>query len=121
MALALRYAEPPTEVLQQLNVASIVGEYAVAKPENDFHCGTITLEKDETGGEFLMWKNAAGVSWRLSPDLPNAVLNTGPDDPYFEAGSRKFTLVLPRGSNGEFLPQIDAFRFNGTEYLRQQE
>jgi len=123
MAVALRYSSPSEEVLKRLALASVVGEYVRIPPENDFHRGTISLEKDQDGRDRLRWTNAAGVSWTLKPDLTKGVLETGPDNPYFKNGgsSKAFTLMLARDGEGNFLPQIQSFTFGRGEYVRQRK
>ena len=80
------------------------------------------MAKDTDGRDVFRWTNAAGVSWRLEPELHNGVLVTGPDNPYFKNGgdSRQFTLVLPLDAEGNFLPEVHSFRFKGEEYVRQR-
>jgi hypothetical protein len=121
MAVALRYAAPPADVLERLDAAGIVGEYVRPAPDNEYHRGTISMAKDTDGRNVFRWTNAAGVSWRLEPELYNGALVTGPDNPYFKNGSRgrQFTLVLPLDAEGNFLPEVHSFRFNGDEYVRQ--
>lgn len=125
MAVALRYAGPSAEVLRGIALEDIAGEYVRNPAENDYHKGRITIEKDKNGKQSLRWTNAANVTWKLTPDLPNGVLNTGPDNPYFkdaqDDGPRVFRLVLPRGADGEFQSQVRAFKFSGDEYVRQRK
>lgn len=123
MAVALRYAAPPEDVLKRLDIAGIVGEYVRPAPENEYHRGTISIANDTDGRNVFRWTNAAGLSWRLEPDLDNGVLVTGPDNPYFKngGGGRQFTLVLRCDAEGHFLPEVHAFRFNGDEYVRQRK
>jgi len=113
-----------SEKLERLNVADIVGEYEHFNemPINDWHRGNISMEKDQAGRDVLRWTNAAGVSWQLNPDLPNGVLNTGPDNPYIDHRAyRVFSLVLSRDGNGEYLPQVRSFKFGNMEFVRKSD
>lgn len=48
------------------------------------------------------------------------MLVTGADNPYFKEGpfSRAFRLVLRRDADGNYLPEVVGFRFNGELYSR---
>jgi serine/threonine protein kinase/formylglycine-generating enzyme required for sulfatase activity len=116
---------PSAEVLKRLKLSDIVGHYADKQSTNDWHRGAISETKDKEGKDVLRWTNAAGKSWQLTPDLPNGVLNTGPDNPYFnnfnDVATRVFTLELSRDGNGEYLPQVQSFRFGGAEFVRKSD
>ena len=112
----LRDSAPPVQtqvmptvpqVLPQITVAMVPGGYQQNPVQNDWHMGSIV--PDGTG---LRWTNKAGASWRLTTDLPNQRLLTGPDNPYYAQGHREFKLVI---SNG----QITGFQFGGGTYLRE--
>jgi len=96
-----------------LSVASLAGRYQRDPVENGYHSGVI-----QTGP--LRWSNDAGRSWRLTPDVANGVLLTGPDNPYndTEAG-RAFRIVLRRGPDGDYLPEVAGFLFQGELYVRE--
>lgn len=113
----LLYAGPSDDVLAQISVADLLGEYRHEPEQNGWHRGTI---KAEPNGQ-LRWTNAAGATWLLTPDLANGRLNTGPDCPYYRDGAgRYFTIVLKRDENGRHLPEVAGFSFNGGLYLQLQ-
>ena len=62
--------------------------------QNEWHIGSI--EQNDQGE--LHWVNKAGVSWRLTPDIANQRLLTGPDNPYYEQGVREFNLIISEQS-----------------------
>jgi hypothetical protein len=111
--VALRYAAPPRELYLKVGVAGLAGRYRRDPVENGYHHGVIQTKP-------LRWSNDAGKSWRLSQDLAHGVLLTGPDNPYYdtEAG-RAFRIVLRRGPDGDYLPEVAGFQFNGEMYVRE--
>jgi hypothetical protein len=121
LTVALRYAAAPADVLRKITKEAVVGEYHRVPVENNFHRGTISATPDDSGRPKLSWKNAAGVSWSLVPELATGSLATGPDNPYFKKGqaARSFVLILERDADGNYLPRVRGFRFNNEEYVRQ--
>jgi hypothetical protein len=110
--VALRYAAPPKELFLKLTVSSFAGRYRRDPVENGYHQGVIQAPP-------LRWSNDAGRSWRLTPDLANGVLLTGPDNPYYDSESgRTLRIVLRRGPDGDYLPEVAGFEFNGELYSR---
>ena len=84
----------------------MVGEYeaenyaivGVTKP-NDWHFGNITIEQRDKKGAptVLRFKNRAGKSWLLFPDLNEGVLRTSQDNPYYHnnyGGWRNYEILL---------------------------
>ena len=63
-------------VQPQFTIAMVLGEYRFHPFQNNWHIGWI--ERDGAG---LRWRNKAGAKWRLTPDLANKRLRTGPDTP----------------------------------------
>ena len=65
----------------------MVGDYEVQEVTNpgDWHFGTITIEERNKQGcpVVLRWKNKAGKTWLLFPDLVEGVLRTSQDNPYY--------------------------------------
>lgn len=121
---ALRYASPSEELLGKLTVEMLRGKYVREPIENEWHQGVIewdtTSVKDPA--RTLRWINAAGRQWRLTPDLRHGALATGADNPYFNYGpaSRVFGIVLRRDADGNYLPEVMGFSFNGELYSRKR-
>jgi len=98
-------------------------EYRRHPVENDWHQGWIEPQgADSAGRPLLRWRNAAGVSWTLRPDLRAGRLRCAADDPHFGpqhphgADSR----ILPRRDpSGDWRPEIAGFRFLGGTYTRE--
>ena len=65
----------------------MVGDYEAqeSKNMNDWHFGNITIEERNKQGcpVVLRWKNKAGKTWLLFPDLVEGVLRTSLDNPYY--------------------------------------
>lgn len=55
------------------------------------------IDRDSAG---FFWKNAAGVSWRLSLDADQRAMTTGSDNPYFQFGKKFNFISLPQESTG---------------------
>jgi hypothetical protein len=113
--VALRYAPPPKELFAKIAPAMLRGKYRCEPLLNKWLEGVID------GDAQLRWTNAAGVSWALKPDLKNGVLETDADNPYYyrnPADGRSFRIVLRRGSDGDYLPEVAGFRFQGVFYAR---
>jgi hypothetical protein len=99
----------------------IAGEYRSDPLENAWLKGVIELGKKP--GESWRWRNEAGVSWRLDPDLKNGILNTATDNPYYRRkpdNGRMFRIVLRRGPDGEYMPEVAGFQFLGAFYRKVQ-
>lgn len=89
-----------------------------------WHVGVI--DEDNNG---LFWRNAAGVSWRLTPDLANARLETGLSNPYYANGRHFQLLGLPNstpspadckvlsftGTGGAGFPKTSFFSYGKSE------
>ena len=103
---------PQNDLLAKLTVDMLTGSYRRDPLENDWHHGTIATDP-------LRWTNDAGVSWRLTPDLVHGLLQTGPDNLYYNTGpGRVFYVILRSGPAGDYLPAVDGFQFNGEFYRR---
>lgn len=74
--------------------------------QNDWHIGS--LVQDASG---LSWRNKAGSVWKLTSDLAQLKLHTGPDNPYYAQGQRDIGIVV---SNG----QLAGININGAFYAR---
>lgn len=95
-----------------MNVHNVIGTYRRVPVESGWHTGSLVLAPGP--GERLVWTNAAGVSWTLTPDLPNQQLITGPDNPYRRWGGLDAdTFTLSFQGN-----QLVGFRFNNELYER---
>ena len=91
-----------------LDAAALVGDYQRNPVENDWHKGRLSAGANNT----LVWTNAAGVSWKLTPDLANKALRTGADNPYLDQGIKDFAVELKDG-------KVAGFRFNDELYERR--
>jgi hypothetical protein len=117
---SLRYRGPDGDDFGRLTAESLVGTYRRSPVENDWHEGEIDAASKRLGKvKRLRWTNAAGVRWYLTPDLENGRLLTGEDSPYFDSdpvNGRSFEIVLRRGPDGRFVPEVVGFRFKGSLY-----
>jgi hypothetical protein len=110
----LRYALPAA-VASKITAAGLVGAYRRQPVTNGWHEGSIT--SDPVGG--LRWTNHADKSWHLDLAPNKRSLLTGPDNPYFQSAAGKaFRVAMRQGENGEFLPEVAGFWFNGEFYAR---
>jgi hypothetical protein len=108
-----RTPTPPIGLFTKLTVEMLAGSYRREPPENGWHHGVI--ENNPLG-----WTNDAGASWHLTPDLANGVLRTEADNPYYNTPAGKvFQITLNRGTDGEYVPIVEGFQFNGESYRRQ--
>ncbi len=119
--VALRYAPPAARLFEQVPLESLVGRYAHSPVQNDWHRGTITVMEEDQNGQpsVLLWRNQAGVSWRLFADAGPGLLRTGEENPYYHSNpdsGRTFRIVLKRDGDGEYLPEAIGFQFQGGFY-----
>ena len=121
--IALRYTPPPKDLFRKITPAMLRGKYRSAPVENGWHQGTIEWNQPPgaRAQPRLRWINSAGVSWVLTPDLNNGLLQTEPDNPYYlkePQRGRAFRVVLRRGADGEYLPEVAGFQFLERFYAR---
>lgn len=90
---------------QGYNIESLLGHYQRLPVTNNWHDGYI--KKTETG---VQWKNAAGWSWTLTPDLENDRLLTSQDCPYYNVEGGKSFIVQREGG------VVKGFTFMGELY-----
>lgn len=95
-------ATPPVVAVQDL-----IGTYRRLPVQNGYHTGSLALAPGATGT--LIWTNAAGVAWTLTPDLARQRLITGADNPYQSSGIQDFTLAFRGG-------ELVGFRFGNELY-----
>jgi TonB family protein len=89
------------DAFSALTIDMLTGSYRRDPVENPWHHGRI--DKDP-----LRWTNNAGVSWRLTPDLANGRLLTGPDNPYYKtSGTQEYHVRLSRGP----VPIVEGIQF----------
>ena len=100
------------------NMAALLGTYRRLPVENQWHVGTISFKKG-SGKKILQWKNNAGVSWDLIPDLQKNVLATGKANPYYESGAREFRLEIRGGKIAGFWFSNELFIREGFDMLPQ--
>lgn len=123
LEIALRYQPPPRDLLAKINPRMLRGKYRSDPLLNDWQQGVIDWNAPPGAGAppVLRWTNAAGVSWVLKPDLRNGVLATDESNPYYSrdlVNGRTFRIVLRRGADGEYLPDVAGFRFLGNFYAK---
>lgn len=117
LQVALRYAPPSKELFGKITPEMMCGKYLREPRTNDWHQGVIEWGDTKT----LRWTNEAGRSWRLTPDLTHGILQTGTDNPYHDsnpATGQVFRVVLRRDANGNYLPEVSGFNFNGEFYRK---
>lgn len=92
-------------------IDALLNTYLRLPVENSWHVGTISYKKDSEK-KALQWKNEAGVSWALVPNLQKNILITDRSNPYYENGAREFKLEIRDG-------QVVGFWFNNELYARE--
>ena len=85
----------------------LLGIYYRFPVENPWHKGEISFRGHEK--TVLEWKNQAGVSWDLFPDLEHNKLKTGSGNPYYQSGTKEFNLQFRDGELIGFLFGSDFF------------
>ena len=85
----------------------LLGIYYRFPVENPWHKGEISFRGHEK--TILEWKNQAGVSWDLFPDLEHNKLKTGSGNPYYQSGAKEFNLQFRDGELIGFLFGSDFF------------
>jgi hypothetical protein len=114
----------PADVANKITPASLIGAYRRQPVTNGWHEGTITTDPGGRAGIRIelpqfRWTNHAAKSWRLELAPGKRLLLTGPDNPYFQSAEGKaFRIALRQGENGEFLPEVAGFWFNGEFYAK---
>lgn len=93
----------------RLNETQVLGFFQRADPQSPWHSGVI-----KRAGAHLVWANAAGVHWKLEPDLPQLQLNTDETNPFHSlaADARAFRLIVRAA-------QVIAFSFRGEIYYKE--
>lgn len=119
--IRLRYAPPTREQLAKVRLQDILGTYRLDPATDDWHTGDIVLaDRDENGNSILAWKNRAGITWRLFPNMETGNLITGEENPFpkEKESSRQFTLQLRRDDSGRYTNGISGYWFQG-EFFRK--
>lgn len=118
----LRYNPPTPQELAKVDLKEVLGTYRLGPGIDGWHTGEIVLAgRDENGNPVLAWKNQAGVSWPLYPDMTKGNLITGKENPYMkepQEAAHQFTLALHRDESGRFTGQVEGYWFLG-EYWRK--
>ncbi|HHP7242650.1 MAG TPA: T9SS type A sorting domain-containing protein [Cyclobacteriaceae bacterium] len=109
--LITRLTDSDLSLYSGLDLQDILGAYSLDNIGNDFHEGEII-----ESGNFIYWRNAAGVEWELTPRLTEGFLETGPDCPY--PGNDHF-IELATIEKEESIGVNIGFRFNGDFYRRR--
>jgi hypothetical protein len=105
----IKYSKGVTDS-KRLLLESIPGKYRHLPKENDWHEGTVSTTTLQ-GATIFQWRNLAGVTWSLIPDLERKLLKTEPGAPYYDRGSRAFELRIRDG-------RVTGFVFNDTLFVR---
>lgn len=114
----IRYGVP-AEVATKITAADLVGAFRRNPVTNDWHEGSIAVDPIVPG---LRWTNNAKRSWHLELTPDHRRLLTGPDNPYFQnALGHEFRVAFKQDENGEFLPAVAGFWFNGELYSKLPE
>ncbi len=100
-----------TPALRADELDDLCGTYHRPPVENDWHTGTISRKAGADGK--LEWRNKAGVTWTLIPDLKTLVLHTDKTFTYFDDASRRDLAILYRGGKPV------GFRMGEESYLRE--
>ena len=101
------------------DLEKVIGSYSQDHPKNDWHIGTITVEKRSEDGKIsvLKWTNKAGRSWLLYPDLKTASLKTGDDNPYHKrARAKAFYIAFDKTKPNA--PRLAGFWFQGALFIK---
>lgn len=118
--IKMRHAAPPAKLFRNLKTDDLIGYYKHSPVLNNWHVGTISRSGSvEKGKDVLVWRNSEGRKWLLRDDLKRGYLRTGEDNPYYEAAdspARDFRVVLRRDADGNYLPEVAGFQFQGTFY-----
>jgi len=120
--IGLRYNQPDEKTLNKIKIESLLGSYVHKPVQNKWHRGTITRVNHKRGNPVLRWRNDAGVSWKLYPELRKGILRTGVKNPYFKGNptsGRTFRIILQRDASGNYTPTLVGFSFQSTLYRRQ--
>lgn len=102
----LRYAVP-AEVLRKLTPERLLGAYRRDREEHGWDDGWIA--PDLSGG--LHWTNRAGESWPLKLSADKRRLSN-------PQTGQVFRIAMRQDANGEYLPAVAGFWFNGELYTR---
>ena len=113
----LRNAVPDVS-FEDLEIEDVLGNYDRLPVQNPWHQGEIRLS-----GSRMSWRNAAGVSWSLAPNIQDGRLEIGPDCPYYDPNAPNTNDFMLAMGEDEFGDPTDTFRgffFNGELYSLDQ-
>ena len=96
----------PSMVMDEL-----LGAYSLDNIGNPWHEAVII---EENGRYF--WRNSANVRWQVTPNLEEAILETGADCPY---PGQNFKIELFRNANGDIVPGSIGLVFLGELYRKR--
>jgi len=94
-----------------MTATELLGEYSLDNVGNPWHEAEIIFEN----GNFF-WRNSAGVQWKVTPNLEEGILETGPDSPY---PGQNFKLEIYQTIAGESIPGIIGLVFQGELYRKR--
>lgn len=108
------------------DLEGLAGTYCRNPVENDWHVGRITIEQRDAQGRpsVLRWRNRAGKSWQLFPDMDEGVLGTDEQNPYYSSSSKRTSVFYPeyeKNKDTGSSPRISGFRFQNQLYVRSPE
>ncbi|MCP4835895.1 MAG: hypothetical protein GY895_14165 [Phycisphaera sp.] len=96
---------------EDLGIEDVLGDYERLPVQNPWHQGEVRLSDSQ-----MSWRNAAGVSWSLVPNIPEGRLEIGPDCPYYDPdapGANDFRLARGEDEFGDPTGTYAGFVFNG--------
>ncbi len=97
----------------ELTINDLKGTYIRQPASNNWHRGVI-----EVSGQYVQWKNYAGVSWELVPQLAQLKLLTTSASPYYNYNNGDaFKLIIKTKPDGSKV--IDGFKFLNEKYTKQ--
>lgn len=113
---AVRSAKATVDVLKNISVSaeSLYGTYRTDPVVNEWGTGAISFKEYKGGKVVLEWRNQAGRSWNLYPNLDYGILETDASNPYYNANPpwRTFDLEIFDG-------EVTGFRFGSGPYYNK--
>jgi hypothetical protein len=116
LAVALRYATPPKELLKRITPSMMRGQYRREPLSNDGKDGVIDWNSAPGSDpkQTLRWITKAGATCGLLPNLNNGRLDMVGND----SRNASFRILLRQGADGADLPEVLGFRFQHEIYLK---